>query len=167
MHHWRTAAALAFCLTSIAACGGKTAAPPPVSAKATSRAPAVSPELISYAQQAQPSLKTSLDTVNALISELGSSHDYEKIAFDCADKASTFSGDNIAFQNIGPPPQAQSAATDAINGYKIALLASNECSTAADARLPGDLATAAGDFSRASSDMTRAETSIAAWAASH
>lgn len=166
MHRWRTAA-LGLLLIAVAGCGSKTTAAPPDKATAKPAPTAVPIALVNYASQARPVLKQSLDTVNALVSELGSSHDYPQIAYDCASKAAGLASSNNVFQGFVPPPQASSYVSDAVSGYGKALTAADECSTAADARVPGDVNTARSDFQSAASDLSRAETGVNAWYGAH
>ncbi len=164
MHTVRIAAALGLALV-VAGCGNKAAPPTgPTATAANPQATAVPQDLITYAQLVSPTLKTTLGQLSHLISELQTSSDMDKIAYDCARDGGAFQADNTAVQGVTPPStQARSYYNDAVKGYGIALTASDTCAVAADARVPGDLASAASAFSRASDSLHTAQTGIAPW----
>ena len=162
MHTVRIAAALGLALV-VAGCGSKAA--PPTGPTATSAA--VPQDQIDYALLVSPTLKTTLGQLSHLISELQTSSDMDKIAYDCAQDGGAFQADNTAVQGVTPPPEASSYYNDAVQGYGIAMTASDTCATAADARVPGDLASAASDFSRAFTSLNTAQSGIAPWLPAH
>lgn len=159
MHTVRVAAALGLALV-LAGCGSKATTPPPPTATATGQ---VTPEMVSYSQLVSPTLKTTLSQLSHLISELQSSSDMDKIAFDCAHLGGAFQAENTAVQGVAPPSQANTYYSDAVKGYGVALGASDTCAVAADARQTGDLASAARNFSRAFDSLNTAESGIGPW----
>jgi hypothetical protein len=158
LHTVRVAAALGLALF-VAGCGSKPVAQGP----GPTPTGQISPELILYAQTVSPTLKTTLSQLSHLISELQSSSDMDKLAFDCAHEGGALQADDTAVQGVAAPSEASSYYSDAVKGYSIALGASDTCAVAADARQPGDLASAARNFSRAFDSLNTAESGIAPW----
>jgi hypothetical protein len=163
-----------FCL-AIAGCGSPSNAADPsktatasssTKATATPRPTSVTPELASYAQLAQPVIRSGISQVATLL-KLMQTTSTSIMGKSCATSGEDLSSNRDAFTSIQSPVTARKLYGRAKHAYSITLGATDECGIAGDTNSSSAMAEAAKDLKTGLGQLSASQSTLAGWAAKH